>query len=350
MRDTPDVYLVTLHVLRYFPTLTETFVHDAIVAQALAGHSVAIAAFDARESSGRPAPAVVHSQPHRWGWLRWWLPIARERVRGAAPLRVLWLAALLRRLRPTRVHVHFAGEAAEWTMQATSRVGLPFSVTVHAVDLFKPRPGTPALLRAASEVFTISNFNRSWIAARYGVDAVVDRCLVASASETVRIPGQLLFVGRNVPKKGLDALLDAVRHLPAGSFALDVISDIPDPGIPGVTVRGLLPHAEVLARIGRASAVVLPCRRAPDGDMDGIPVVLLEALAASVPVVTTAVSGIPEVVDDAVGWLITDDESTEFDWAAVLAQALAEVLGNPEEAQRRGLRGPARLRERGFIA
>jgi hypothetical protein len=47
--------------------------------------------------------------------------------------------------------------------------------------------------------------------------------------------------------------------------------------------------------------------------------------------------------------VVGDDEATESDWAAVLADALAEVLGNPEEAERRGLRGPERLRERGFM-
>ncbi len=335
---------MTLHVLRYFPTLTETFVHDTIAARAQAGESVAIAAFDAREPSGRPAPAAVYSQPHRWGWLRWSASIALEWARGAAPVRVLWLAVLLRRLRPARVHVHFAGEAAEWTMQAAARVGLPFSVTVHAVDLFKPRPGTAALLRAASEVVTISNFNRSLLASRYGVDAAVQRCTVAPAPATSRVPGLLLFVGRNVPKKGLDLLFEAARRLPAGSFALEVVSDVPDPAIPGVTVLGLLPHADVLARIGRASLVVLPCRQAPDGDMDGIPVVLLEALAASVPVVTTAVSGIPELVDDAVGWLVAPDD------VEGVHRALVEALLDPEEARRRGLCGPERLFARGFTA
>jgi glycosyltransferase involved in cell wall biosynthesis len=76
--------------------------------------------------------------------------------------------------------------------------------------------------------------------------------------------------------------------------------------------------------------------------MDGIPVVLLEALAASVPVLTADVSGIPEVVDEDVGWLLPPDD------VGALTRALVEALSNPEEARRRGLRGPERLRARGF--
>jgi glycosyltransferase involved in cell wall biosynthesis len=76
--------------------------------------------------------------------------------------------------------------------------------------------------------------------------------------------------------------------------------------------------------------------------MDGLPVVILEALAAAVPVVTTPVAGIPEVVDDAVGWLVPVDD------APALEAAVREALGDPEGRRRRGERGPGRLRERGF--
>lgn len=324
-----------LYVLRYWPTLTETFTHDEIegVARSL---PVEVAAMDPRgDPHPRSLAVPVHRRPHRWSWLRWLPALAVELLRGGwdSP-RVLWLAVLARRAR--RLHVPFAGEAAEWARRAARRAGVPFGVTVHAVDLFKPVPEFTRILAEADVVVTVSEHNRERLRA-LGVDAELVRC-------GVQVEGggggdTLLFVGRNVPKKGFDTFLAAARRVEGDVAA---ITDAPPDD--RVRVLGLLPHARVLDEIRTARALVLPCRRAADGDMDGIPVVILEALAAGVPVVTTPVSGIPEVVDDTVGWLVPPDDPE------ALARAMREALDDPEEALRRGSRGPARLRERGFEA
>jgi glycosyltransferase involved in cell wall biosynthesis len=81
---------------------------------------------------------------------------------------------------------------------------------------------------------------------------------------------------------------------------------------------------------------------APDGDMDGVPLVLMEAMATGRPVLTTPISGIPELVDEEVGWL------TEPDNAAALALQLQEIVRAPDEIHSRGGAGPVRLRDRGF--
>lgn len=329
-----------LYVLRYFPTATETFVHDEIRALRAAGLPVELAAFDAREDVGGEPPAPLSSQPHRWGWLPWLPALAVEWLRRPARSpRVLWLAALLRRRAIARVHVHFAGEAAAWAREACARVGVPYSVTVHAADLFKPAPTLPAVLADAAAVVTISAYNQAKLAAM-GVATTLVRCGVElpdgrpSLAEPV-----VIAVGRAVPKKGLDLYVEVARRL-AGRARFVLYSNLAD--APGVEVRGLRPHGEVLAAVRSASLFVLPCRVAPDGDQDGIPVSLLEALAAGVPVVTTPVSGIPEVVDDAVGWLVPPDD------VDALERAVADALDHPEERLRRGTAGPARLRERGF--
>ncbi|MDP2309503.1 MAG: glycosyltransferase, partial [Pseudomonadota bacterium] len=197
-----------LYVLRYWPTLTETFVHDEIAA--IGRHvPVAIAAFDPRgDPFAAPAPAPVHAQPHRWGWLGTLPALFREWLRAPAIVspRVLWLTTIVRRAR--RVHVHFAGEAAVWARVACLRAGVPYGVTVHAVDLWKPHPELAAVLRDAALVVTISEHNRRALRERYGVEAELVRCGVhlGAVRGVPSSPPVVLAVGRWVPKKGLDTL------------------------------------------------------------------------------------------------------------------------------------------------
>jgi glycosyltransferase involved in cell wall biosynthesis len=318
-----------LYVLRYWPTRTETFAHAEIAA--ISG--VELATFGAREGAGEPEPVPVHHAPHGRGWWAALPALVAEWLRRPAfvPARVLWLTTQVRRAR--HVHVHFAGEAAAWTRLACRRAGVHYSVTVHAVDLWKPRSDLPVLLRDAATVVTISETNAATLRTM-GVDPVLVRCGVDPA-----LPADgsvVLTVARNVPKKGLDVVIEAARRRPALRFVL--VSDIADPGLPNVTVTGLLPHRDVLAWVQRARVVLQPCRIAPDGDRDGVPVVLLEALAASVPVITTPVSGIPEIVDEVVGWLVPPDD----------VDAVVAALDAPEaELRRRGAAGPGRVAARG---
>lgn len=333
-----------LYVLRYFPTLTETFVHDELRGLAAAGRDVQLAAFDPRGDPGAaPSPVPLHQQPHRWRWLPALPGLLIEWLRrpARASLRVLWLAALLRR-GVRRVHVHFAGEAAAWVRLACQRAGVPYSLTLHAVDLFKPHPDLPLLLRDAAAVVTISTYNQQILQERYGVTARLIRCGVELSRFGRGAPADppvLLAVGRNVPKKGFDILIAAARGLERRAVVRLISDHPPDPA---VEVLGLRPRAEVIAALRSATALVLPCRQAKDGDMDGIPVVIIEAMAAGLPVITTAVSGIPELVDDAVGWVVPPDDPE------ALRAAMQMVLDQPEEAARRGQAGRARLSARGF--
>lgn len=336
-----------LYVVRYFPTLTETFVHDEVRALAGEGIPVALAAFGARGDPGtEPLGVPVFSQPHRWEWLPWLPSLIGEWLRrpGRVSRRVLWLAVLLRRRKVRKVHLHFGGEAAEWAAEACRRVGLQFGLTVHAVDLFRPRPGLPGLLRDATPLIAISAWNQRWIAENYGVRAELLPSGVELSQfqrgETAR-PPRVLAVGRWVPKKGFALLLQVWKTLDREA-ELHLVSDAPQGTAgPGVVVHGLLPRAEVRALIASATVFVLPCRVADDGDRDGIPVVILEAMAAGLPVISTRVSGIPEVVDQTVGWLVDPGDGD------ALRQVIQEALDNPEEARRRGEQGRQRLGEQG---
>ena len=346
-----------LYLLRYYPTLTETFVHNEIrgVMRETPGLEVRIAALGMRDDGVPPeglpdvpvlrpprrplqAPLVWRPSPgERW--------LARhQRPKDVARLR--WLAGQVEGV--DHVHVHFAGEAAEWAHALWLDRGLPYSVTTHAVDLFRPRPSLVEVLSAAREVLTVAehhvaNLRGLGIAAvrvvRCGPD--LDAVPVLPLPEGAGL--RALFVGRNVPKKGLGVLLEAWRaaRLPAGA-RLRLVTDGQEALPPGVERLGAQPPSRVMQELGASNLVVLPCQRAPDGDLDGVPVVLMEALAAGRPVLTTPVSGIPELVDAEVGWLVPPGD------AGALARALEEIAGDAVGRAVRGGAGRARLVARGF--
>lgn len=338
-----------LYPLRYFPTLTETFVANEVRGAAALGHTVSIAALGERADGAlaEPMGVPVHRVPRRP--LRGLLSRPTAAMRQVAAWQRPKDAARLPWLRHLAsdhdvVHVHFAGEAAELAWAVRQDGGPPYVVMVHAVDLFKPRPSLPRVLSDAAAVLTVARHHQARLAAM-GVQAEVVRCgpVLADWAQVPPPPDgplRALFVGRNVPKKGLQVLLDAWEGAPPRA-RLTVVSDA-DVQAPGVRCQGLLSPAALRAEVAACNAVVLPCRQAEDGDLDGVPLVLMEALAARRAVVTTPVSGIPELVDDAVGWLVPPDDP------AALVNTLVEVHENVAQREIRGGQGPQRLRARGF--
>lgn len=345
-----------LYLLRYYPTLSETFVYREIAGLQARGVEVVVAALGQRAdgaladelpevqvvrpprglSRARALPALLQALGGEGSRARAWLS---QHQRPKEVLGALWLARWARAQRFDRIHVHFAGEAAEVAHAMGLVTGLPWSVTVHAADLFKPRPSLPWLLGAADPVLTIARHHQALLGQRYGVEATLVRCGVDPARYPPAAPGEevpmrVVSVGRDVPKKGLDLLVDAAEEV---GVDLRLVSDAPR--FAHRARVGSLPPSQIPGELSQAQLFALPCRRAADGDLDGIPVALMEAMAAGLPVLTTPVSGIPELVDESVGWLVPPDDPAE------LARALREIGASPAERARRGEAGRQRIAE-----
>lgn len=340
-----------LYPLRYFPTLSETFVYREIDALRARGIEVIIASLGRRADGAlqdEPPTAPVLEVPRhpirgrlrpRGPGLRW-----LEQVQGApAAARLAWLIDAMGPI--DHVHAHFAGAAAEWAHALHRELGLGYSVTVHAADLFKPRPTLARVLGAARPALVVAEHHRTHLAAM-GVESRLSRCGPDLAAWALPPPpsGPLraLAVGRNVPKKGFDLLLAAWAALDRPGAELHIVSDLPGPARPGVHVHGLLPPAAVRALLSRCNLGVLACRRAADGDMDGVPLSLMEAMAAGRAVLGTAISGLPELIDPKVGWLVPPEDP------GALREALAEAHDDPAGREARAARARGRLIERGF--
>ena len=275
------------------------------------------------------------------------------------------LAAAAHGLGLSRFHAHFASRAAHVAMLASRLTGIPFSMTAHAKDIYHQEVDLELLrvkMRHADIVVTVSDFNRRRLL-RIGsgiphLEAKlrrlyngVDLALFHPAVNGAAL--RILAVGRFVEKKGFPVLIEAcgVLRQRGVPFTCDLIGSgnqqalledlIARRGLGGqVTLRGALALEEVALEMRAASLLVLPCITAADGNMDALPTVLLEAMASGVPVVSTALSGIPEiVVDGETGYLVEPGD------AVALAGAMEKLLREPDTSARLGRTGRRRAEE-----
>jgi glycosyltransferase involved in cell wall biosynthesis len=261
------------------------------------------------------------------------------------------------------LHAHFAHGTTTVTWLAAQITGLEFSFTGHARDIYAPQLNPQGWLerklRAARFVVTCTEANVRHLRriapdARvhlvyHGLSADFARLLAAPAAPAPSNRAlHVLGVGRLVAKKGFDVLVDACavldrRGVPFDALIVGQDDNHGDHIRERIAQRGLthrigLPGAmtpsELLAEYRKASVLCMPCRLLPD-DRDGIPNVLVEAMAAGTPVVATTVSGIPELVEDGINGLLVAPEEPE-----ALADALLRLHDDPDLGTR--LRAAAR--------
>jgi glycosyltransferase involved in cell wall biosynthesis len=270
-----------------------------------------------------------------------------EAARGEAPRDVhaavhLARAARLRGL--THLHAHFASSATSVARMAAHFADLPYSFTAHAKDIFHESVNPDELrrkLREAAAVVTVSDFNLTFLRERYGVDAHrvariyngldLDRFPFSAPGER---PPEIIAVGRLVEKKGFSDLIEACAHLRdrgtpfscriigGGELEADLRARIERFGLGAhVCLSGPRPQREVIERLRRAAVFAAPCVVGRDGNRDGLPTVLLEAMALGTPCVSTDVTGIPEVLRDGETGLQVPQRAP-----GALADALARLL------------------------
>lgn len=264
------------------------------------------------------------------------------------------------------IHAHFAKDSAHIARYASALTGVPFTVTTHATDIFCPQNSgwVALLLRDAAGVHTISGFNRDYMAERWGGELrkriTVARLGIDPGSLPERVltggvPSLVCTASGLVPKKGLAVLIDACEILAERGvdFTCSVIGSDPggdrletfrrEAGNRGlgrrVLMEGLLSAGETLARVSSCSVFVMPSVAAPNGDKDGIPVSLMEAMGIGVPSVSTRLSGIPELMEDGVSGLLVEPADPH-----ALADALERLLTDTALAERLGAAGRLKVR------
>ncbi len=287
------------------------------------------------------------------------------------------------------VHAHFALHPAVAALAVARLAGVTFSFTGHAHDIYRTRPMLGEKVRRAAFAVVISRLLRDRYIAplvapadlarvhvvRCGVDTAAygqrDDCEASIADgeggegdERARLYPQqpatsgqrpslkVVSVARLVPFKGLTYLVEACRLLVARGYdpRCEIIGDgelraglerqIAAAGLAGrVVLRGARTQDEVREALDEASLFVLPSIDAGHGDMEGVPVSLMEAMATGVPVVATRAGAVPELVEDQVTGLLVDPGD-----AVALATAVARLADDAALAGRLGAAGRARVR------
>lgn len=250
------------------------------------------------------------------------------------------------------LHAHFCHSAATVTWLASKITSFPFSFTAHAKDIYCETLNPAGLLRrkmnSAAFVVTCTKANQRHLqqisntkvhCIYHGLNADFCRLLLEQTDEPKR-NGHLrvLSVGRLVPKKGFDVLIDACVTLreqavpfktiiigEQGEHENEIRQRIAQHRLDAyVHILGPVSQRELLAEYRRSSVFCLPCRVLENGDRDGIPNVLMEAMASGVPTISTTVSGIPEIISNGVnGLLVPPDDSVS------LARALLALRRDP---------------------
>ena len=329
------------YVVKRYPRYSETFIVNEILAHERAGLAVEVFAlrppsdthFQAAISLVR-APVTYLSETGKmtdlWNAVRRMAALdpeagARLADFGEEDVRDVYqamqLARLVRERGITHLHAHFATSATSVARMASLLAGIPYTFTAHAKDIFHESVDPADLtrkLRDAAGVVTVSAFNLRFLREQYGAHAGgvtriyngLDLDVFPYDAPVGRKP-IIAAAGRLVEKKGFDDLIDACAVLVdegvdfecliagGGEQEADLRRRIADRRLGDyVRLLGPLPLPSIVELVRSAAVFAAPCVVGRDGNRDGPPTVLLEAMALGTPIVSTDVTGIPEILTD----------------------------------------------------
>jgi glycosyltransferase involved in cell wall biosynthesis len=256
-----------------------------------------------------------------------------------------------------RLHAHFAGMAARTAFWIHQFFGIPYSFTAHANDIFAPRDFVVSLAKLmtnAAAIVTVSDYAAGLLKERYPESAAKIHRIYNGVNLSrfhppdfgTGIPA-IVSIGRLIEKKGFADLIEACRLLqPRGrDFCCEIIGEGPlvaalqaqiaEAGLQSIVkLVGPQTQSQIALCLANATIFVLPCTREEGGGMDNLPTVIMEAMAAGLPVISTPIAGVPEMVEhDSSGILVPEHEP------GAVSAAIEYLIADPQKARRFGDRG-----------
>ena len=369
------------YLMAQFPKLTETFVLYEILA--VERHGIDVEIYPLRRGKDTVAHPEAARLVARTRFLPWFslsmvlshlhFLARRPQVYLSTLARLLWanlgslryfagavvffpkavhIARLIQCAKVAHVHAHFASHPAAVAWVISRLTGIPYSFTAHGSDLHRDRHMLREKVAEAKFVVTISSYNRDLIVAecgdrfrhttkviRCGVDPAVFSSAVFTADGERPADGsdrivRILCVGTLHEVKGQAYLIEACRQLQQVGHAVECHFAGNGPDLKRLTrqaarsgiadqvhFHGACPRTKIVELLRQVDLVAAPSVQARDGRREGIPVVLMEAMASQRPVVASRLSGIPELVIDGETGLLTPPRD-----AAALAAAIARLI------------------------
>jgi glycosyltransferase involved in cell wall biosynthesis len=381
-------------VLKCYPRLSETFIAQEIHALESAGFDLTLVSLrHPTDKKTHPInaeirapviylPEYLYQEPLRVfnAWRR------ARRMPGYRKARNQWLADFRRDLTANRgrrfgqalvlaaefperagwIYSHFIHTPSSVARYAAQMRGLSWCASAHAKDIWtspdwelSEKLGSAewtvtCTAGGAAHLRTLAGQPEKVNLVYHGLDLsrfqrFPDRVTTRDGSDKAD-PVRLLTVGRAVAKKGLDTLVEALALLPGelswhwthiggGELHEALKAQVKRLGLDGrVTLLGSREQVEILSAYRSSDLFVLPCRIAPNGDRDGLPNVLVEALSQGLACISTPVSGITELLTDEVNGLLVPPDHPE-----ALAAAIARAIGDPALRERLGKAGAERV-------
>lgn len=372
-------------LVKRFPKLSETFIQGEIEALVKSGVSLQIISLH-RPSETLRQP-LSHGLLERVSYLgeltfsvmllQWFKLFALKPLRACKSVAGLWreginprefieLVLLCKRMQLQHIHVHYISYPAALADLVSQCNGIGYSVSAHAKDIFlTSRKRLIRRIQNARFIATCTASNRDFLHSLaadsankvhlvyHGINSDFFCPVPVNAQSDVPdrlLPARIVAMGRFKEKKGFDVLIDACAILirQGHNILCDVIGygdqkqflqHRIDGHEIGHAVRLCRPvtHASLVQILHNATVFVMPSRRGSDGDMDGIPNAMLEAMSCAVPVVATNVSGIPEAITHCESGLLVEPDN-----ASALSGAISQLLTDADLSVKLG--GNGRLR------
>lgn len=357
------------YVLKVYPRFSQTFVVNEILAHEEAGVSLDIISLrlsdDVRfhESLARVQSRVrqINRPTGKAASLLNQLHRAEKLMPGASKVvadnpeviasdmeQALALAQVIHTRGLRHLHAHFGTVATTTSRLAAKMAGITYSFTAHAKDIFHESVDENVLrkkLADAAAVVTVSDYNLKYLKDKYG-DAASKVVHINNGlpldefaySEPDQREPLIFAVGRLVEKKGFAVLIQACGELKSrgrkfrceiaggGVLSNTLSSLVSELGLDEhVSLLGPLPQGQVREKLHQAAVLAAPCVVAADQDRDGLPTILLEAMAMGTPCISTDVTGIPEILKDGhTGLSVAQND------ASALATACERLLDDAE--------------------
>jgi glycosyltransferase involved in cell wall biosynthesis len=272
----------------------------------------------------------------------------------------IYVGLRLREMGIEHVHAHFAGMAARTAFWISKFFPITFSFTAHANDIFVPTQleiGLDKLVDAARAIITETDYAALFLRERFPDRATrVHRIYNGldlgefGRADFRSSPPLIMAVGRLIPKKGFSDLIVACAWLAqhGKSFRCEILGEGPVEndlrkqierlGLQHcVILAGAKPQSQLRRRLVAANVFALPSVIDPEGGMDNLPTVIMEAMATGLPVVSTNIGGIPEmVIENKTGFLVQSGDGV------AMADAINQIIGDASAAESLGQSGYAR--------